>query len=50
LTPILPTIDRALSALIHDLEARGPLDFTLILLMGEFGRSPVMTPDDGRNH
>lgn len=50
LTPILPTIDRALSALIHDLEARGLLDSTLILMMGEFGRSPVMTNDAGRNH
>jgi hypothetical protein len=50
LTPILPTIDRALSALIHDLEGRGLLDSTLILMMGEFGRSPVMTADAGRNH
>lgn len=50
LTPILPTIDRALSALIHDLEARGLLDSTLILMMGEFGRSPIMTNDAGRNH
>lgn len=50
LTPILPTIDRALSALVHDLEARGLLDSTLILMMGEFGRSPVMTGDGGRNH
>ena len=49
LTPILPTIDRALSALIHDLEARGLLDSTLILMMGEFGRSPIMTNDGGRN-
>jgi hypothetical protein len=50
LTPILPTIDHALSALIHDLEVRGLLDSTLILMMGEFGRSPMMTPDGGRNH
>jgi uncharacterized protein (DUF1501 family) len=50
LTPILPTVDRALSALIHDLEARGLLDSTLILMLGEFGRSPVMTNDGGRNH
>ena len=50
LTPILPTIDCALSALIHDLESRGLLDSTLILMMGEFGRSPVMTADGGRNH
>lgn len=50
LTPILPTIDRALTTLIEDLDARGLLDSTLILMMGEFGRSPVMTQDAGRNH
>jgi hypothetical protein len=50
LTPILPTIDAALTALIADLEARGLLDSTLILMLGEFGRSPVMTNDAGRNH
>jgi hypothetical protein len=50
LTPILPTIDRALHALIRDLEVRGLLDSTLILMLGEFGRSPVMTNDGGRNH
>lgn len=50
LTPILPTIDQALSALIHDLDGRGLLDSTLVLMMGEFGRSPVMTADAGRNH
>jgi hypothetical protein len=50
LTPILPTIDQALSALVHDLEGRGLLDSTLILMMGEFGRSPVMSNDGGRGH
>ncbi|MBL9093637.1 MAG: DUF1501 domain-containing protein [Planctomycetaceae bacterium] len=50
LTPLLPTIDRALTTLIHDLEMRGLLDSTLILMMGEFGRSPVMTPTAGRGH
>lgn len=50
LTPILPTIDRALYALVTDLEARGLLDSTLILMLGEFGRSPIMTPDRGRGH
>lgn len=50
LTPILPTIDRALHTLVHDLEARGLLDSTLILMMGEFGRTPVMTSDGGRGH
>jgi len=50
LTPILPTIDRALCALVQDLELRGLLDSTLVLMLGEFGRSPVMTNDGGRNH
>lgn len=50
LTPILPTIDQAMYALITDLEQRGLLDSTLVIMMGEFGRSPVMTADAGRNH
>lgn len=50
LTPILPTIDRALTALIEDLDARGLLQSALVLMMGEFGRSPVMTKDAGREH
>jgi hypothetical protein len=50
LTPILPTIDRALTTLVEDLEARGLLDSTLVLMLGEFGRSPVLTKDGGREH
>jgi hypothetical protein len=50
LTPILPTIDRALTALVEDLDARGLLSSTLVLMLGEFGRSPVMTRDGGREH
>ena len=50
LTPILPTVDRALSALVSDLDERGLLDSTLVLMMGEFGRSPVMTKTAGREH
>jgi hypothetical protein len=50
LTPLLPTIDRVLSTLVLDLEDRGLLDSTLILMMGEFGRSPVMTATAGRGH
>lgn len=50
LTPILPTIDRAMSTLVEDLDARGLLSSTLVLMMGEFGRSPVMTKDRGREH
>ncbi|MFN0199239.1 MAG: DUF1501 domain-containing protein [Planctomycetaceae bacterium] len=50
LTPILPTIDQVFYALINDLQDRGLLDSTLVLMLGEFGRSPVMTADAGRNH
>jgi hypothetical protein len=50
LKPILPTVDRTLYALVTDLEARGLLDTTLILMLGEFGREPVMTKTAGRGH
>ncbi|HEY4313726.1 MAG TPA: DUF1501 domain-containing protein [Pirellulales bacterium] len=50
LTPLLPLVDQALFALINDLESRGLLDSTLVLMMGEFGRTPVMTPTAGRGH
>ncbi len=50
LTPILPTIDRTLYALITDLEARGLLDSTLVLMLGEFGRAPFINKDAGRDH
>lgn len=50
LKPILPTVDKVLHTLIQDLEQRGLLDSTLVLMLGEFGRSPVMTADAGRNH
>jgi uncharacterized protein (DUF1501 family) len=35
---------------VEDLEARGLLASTLVLMLGEFGRSPVMTKDGGRDH
>ena len=46
----LPDIDSALSALIDDLDARGLLDSTLVVAMGEFGRSPKVNKDAGRDH
>jgi hypothetical protein len=48
--PLFPSLDRSLFALITDLEARGLLDSTLILAMGEFGRSPVISASGGRTH
>jgi len=50
LTPLLPTVDRTLHAIVTDLEDRGLLDSTLILMMGEFGRSPTINKNAGRDH
>lgn len=50
LTPLLPNVDRALHALVLDLEQRGLLDDTLVLMLGEFGRAPVINKDAGRDH
>jgi len=50
LTPLLPRVDRTLYALVNDLEQRGLLDSTLVLMMGEFGRSPVINAKAGRGH
>ena len=50
LKPLMPRVDRTLHALVTDLEQRGLLDDTLVLMMGEFGRSPVMTKTAGRGH
>src|SRR5262245_4831483 len=43
-------VDPAMSALIEDLRDRGLLDSTLVVWMGEFGRSPQITTGGGRNH
>ena len=50
LGPILPTVDRTVYQLVTDLYQRGQLDNTLVLVMGEFGRGPIMTKDAGRDH
>lgn len=48
----LPRFDRALSALLDDLEQRGLLEDTLVVVVGEFGRTPkiVASPYPGRDH
>jgi hypothetical protein len=43
-------LDPAWSTLITDLKDRGLLDSTLIVWMGEFGRTPVINPQGGRDH
>ncbi len=49
-TTLLPLADRGLSALIEDLESRGLLETTLIVAMGEFGRTPRINANAGRDH
>jgi hypothetical protein len=47
---LLPLADQSLSALLEDLDARGLLDSTLVIAMGEFGRTPRINKDAGRDH
>lgn len=47
---LLPTFDRAFSALVDDLEARGMLASTLVVATGEFGRTPKLNASGGRDH
>jgi hypothetical protein len=46
----LPEMDKAMSALISDLNDRGLLDSTVVLWMGEFGRTPNINNNAGRDH
>ncbi len=50
LKPILPLYDHLVTTLISDLEERGLLNDVLVVSMGEFGRTPMMTKYDGRDH
>jgi hypothetical protein len=50
LKPLLPSVDQVLHALVIDLEQRRLLDNTLVMMMGEFGRSPVINKEAGRDH
>jgi hypothetical protein len=47
---LTPPLDRTLTALVEDLEERGLLESTLVLAMGEFGRTPTINPNLGRDH
>ena len=47
---MLPDFDRGFSALIEDMHGRGMLHDTLVLAMGEFGRTPKINKDVGRDH
>ena len=46
----LPEFDRAVSALIEDMYSRGTFENTLLVVMGEFGRTPKINKDAGRDH
>jgi uncharacterized protein (DUF1501 family) len=47
---LVPELDRILHCLITDLEDRGLLDHTLVVAMGEFGRTPWLNAARGRDH
>ncbi len=47
---LLPMVDQSLSALLSDLAQRGLADETLVVMMGEFGRTPRINADAGRDH
>lgn len=46
----LPPLDQGLAGLIADLDERGTLDSTLVIALGEFGRTPKINDDGGRDH
>jgi uncharacterized protein (DUF1501 family) len=50
LADLLPPVDRAVASLLADLDARGMLRETLVVLAPEFGRTPDIDGDQGRNH
>lgn len=47
---LCPIFDQAYSTLLEDLSQRGLLDQTLVVAMGEFGRTPQLNPRGGRDH
>jgi hypothetical protein len=47
---LIPPVDRGTSALLHDLKERGLLERTLVIWMGEFGRTPRVNVNAGRDH
>jgi hypothetical protein len=47
---LIPPLDRAVAALVGDLRQRGLYERTLIVCMGEFGRTPRMNAEGGRDH
>jgi len=50
LKPMLPVLDHGVTNLVADLDDRGLLDSTLVLVLGEFGRTPKINEQAGRHH
>jgi uncharacterized protein (DUF1501 family) len=49
-TKLLPNLDQGMSALLEDLQQRGLLEETLVVCLGEFGRTPRINAAAGRDH
>jgi hypothetical protein len=49
-TKLLPQLDQVLSALVRDLSQRGLLERTIVYCAGEFGRTPKINKNNGRDH
>ncbi|MDB4943095.1 MAG: hypothetical protein JWP97_2629 [Labilithrix sp.] len=47
---LMGTLDPAMSSLLHDLQRRGIADSTLVVWMGDFGRTPTINGNEGRDH
>jgi hypothetical protein len=47
---LLPPLDQGVAALLEDLEGTGLLGDTLVMMLGEFGRTPKINKDRGRDH
>ena len=47
---LLPPLDQGMSALLDDLSSQGLLKETLVLMLGEFGRTPKINTNNGRDH
>ena len=46
----MPPLDRGVAGLLDDLDERGQLDSTLVIVLGEFGRTPKINTRGGRDH
>src|SRR5438128_1117431 len=49
-SPLCPRLDQGLSSLLEDLQQRGLLSSTLVVVTGEFGRTPRINQYGGRDH